>query len=78
MPAGPEPCDLEMQFLPPLTRDPKVAAREAPAGARCLVIHSCLEQPELEGVPEVGAAHVDDGNLEWCFGALRMSLNVVA
>ena len=33
MPARPQPCDLAMQFLPPLTRDPKVAQREKPAGS---------------------------------------------
>lgn len=33
MPAGKEPWLVAMQLLPPLTRDPKVIAREAPAGA---------------------------------------------
>lgn len=33
MPAYPESCRVEMQLLPPLTRDPKIIAREKPASA---------------------------------------------
>ena len=33
MPARPQSCDVGMQLLPPLTRDPKVVAREKPASA---------------------------------------------
>ena len=36
------------------------------------MIHCCLEQQEFGGVPEVGAAHVDDWNLKWCGEAVTM------